>query len=96
MMVPGSCIQNQLLTFKSLGTARELSQDSINWRVRKPIHIERYLLTRCIEHDKGVLLLLQGLPEVFTSKVHNASLFFFPCRLRWRWCFRTRKEMRLV
>lgn len=55
--------------------------------------MQKCVLTRCVEHDKSVLLFLQGLPEVFSSKMDNTALFFFPCRLRWRWCFRTRKEM---
>lgn len=58
--------------------------------------MQKCVLTRCVEHDKGVLLLLQGLPEVFSSKMDNTALFFFPCRLRWRWCFRTRKEVKSV
>lgn len=66
MMVPCIHIQNQLFTLKSLGTVRELIQDFVNYRVYKT-HSHREVLTWCIEHDKGVLLLLQGLPEVFSS-----------------------------
>lgn len=42
------------------------------------------LLTRGIEHDQGVLLLLQGLPEVVPRQVQHAGLLLFPGGL-WGW-----------
>lgn len=42
------------------------------------------LLTRGIEHDQGVLLLLQGLPEVVPYQVQHAGLLLFPRGL-WGW-----------
>lgn len=39
-------------------------------------------LTRGIEHDQGVLLLLQGLPEVLRSQVADAGGLVLPRLLR--------------
>lgn len=42
------------------------------------------LLTRGIEHDQGVFLLLQGLPEVVPRQMQHTGLLLFPGGL-WGW-----------
>lgn len=57
------------------------------WFGEQPSHLphhEQQLLTRGIEHHQGVLLLLQGVPEVIPRQMQHTRLLFFPCGLR-RW-----------
>lgn len=54
--------------------------------------IVQHPLTWSIKHYESVLLFLQKFSEVFTCKMDNTCLLFFPSWFRWRRCLRTEEK----